>query len=114
MGVSFILSVIQRNYMYVLVMIIIKITIAMISVLLCIHAEPSTPFANCTDGDLRLMDGADITEGRIEICFNRAWGTVCDDAFGLQDAAVACAQLGGYSRESECLIHGYCSTNVSL
>ena len=36
----------------------------------------------------------------MEICINNAWGTVCDRLFGAQDAAVACAQLGGFNRES--------------
>ncbi len=38
-------------------------------------------------------------EGRIEICFNQAWGTVCDTLFSIPDAKVACNQLGGFQRE---------------
>ena len=48
----------------------------------------------CSHGDLRLAGGATPNEGRVEICFNETWGTVCDDAWGNEDANVVCAQLG--------------------
>jgi len=47
----------------------------------------------CTQGDIRLQGGTS-TQGRVEICNNNVWGTVCDDFWGNVDAQVACRQLG--------------------
>ena len=49
--------------------------------------------ATCTQGAIRLQGGT-ATRGRVEICNNNVWGTVCDDAWGAPDAQVACRQLG--------------------
>ena len=49
---------------------------------------------NCTDGQIRLRGGSNYREGRVEICFNRIWGTVCDTYWDDREAQVACRQLG--------------------
>ena len=51
-------------------------------------------FGNCSEGNLRLMDGSDLV-GRLEICMNNAWGTICDTWFWSSELEVACTQLGG-------------------
>ncbi len=48
----------------------------------------------CTQDAVRLRDGVNVYEGRVEICNNNVWGTVCDDAWGNVDAQVVCRQLG--------------------
>ncbi|XP_025102094.1 deleted in malignant brain tumors 1 protein-like isoform X3 [Pomacea canaliculata] len=57
---------------------------------ICDHTEPVKA---------RLVNGT-ITAGRLEIYFNGEWGTVCDDAFGKDDAQVVCGMLGFNNTEA--------------
>ena len=50
--------------------------------------------SNCTDYDVRLVDGPAPNRGKIMACVNGVWGTLCDNHISTNDANVICRQLG--------------------
>ena len=46
------------------------------------------------EGAVRLMEGQNNAEGRVEYCSGGLWGTVCDNTWDATDARVVCNQLG--------------------
>ena len=61
--------------------------------------------SNCTTGNVRLVGGTNTHEGRVEVCINRVWGTVCYanrrysyNYWSQEDGAVVCRQLGHQDR----------------
>ncbi len=63
----------------------------------------STPEDDCSTNDVRLVSGdrTDLLDGRVEVCINRAWGTVCSEGFNDEDARVVCRSFNG---SGECAI----------
>uniref|UniRef100_A0A8C7HXU8 SRCR domain-containing protein n=1 Tax=Oncorhynchus kisutch TaxID=8019 RepID=A0A8C7HXU8_ONCKI len=47
----------------------------------------------CSDS-VRLVDGAGLCSGRVEVKSNQSWASVCEADFDRQDAEVVCGELG--------------------
>ncbi|QQP49145.1 Serine protease 79, partial [Caligus rogercresseyi] len=54
--------------------------------------------------EFRLVNGNNVTSGRVEVFYKGVWGTVCDDNFGEAEGEVVCRSLG--LKNHEAIIHG--------
>ena len=69
----------------------------------------ATVAGDCRSNNVRLVDGlmnatTQTLDGRLEICINNAWGTICNNSFRLLDAEVACNQSIGFDRIGWCTL----------
>ena len=49
---------------------------------------------SCEAGNVRLEDGIDFSNGRVEVCKYWTWGAICTDQWDDKDARVVCGKLG--------------------
>ena len=51
--------------------------------------------SSCTTGEVRLVGGSTDNDGRVEVCVNNAWSSVCTSSgWNRQAAQVVCNQVG--------------------
>ena len=76
----------------------------------CIGGEDELDH-NCPcgpEGAVRLVDGIVPYRGRVEVCKNKRWTTICSRSWDNRDAAVVCHQLG-YPTEGWHIFKGLCT-----
>ena len=58
---------------------------------------------DCIERALRLVDGSSYNEGRVEVCSNGRWGTVCGDGWTERETALVCSRLG-YPQDGKAIV----------
>uniref|UniRef100_A0A1X7THR0 Receptor protein-tyrosine kinase n=1 Tax=Amphimedon queenslandica TaxID=400682 RepID=A0A1X7THR0_AMPQE len=61
---------------------------------ICFDVMQASLRCGCSHGQVHLVNGSGPNVGRLEICINGDWGTVCDDMWSHTNAQVVCRQLG--------------------
>ena len=72
----------------------------------CCDTDCTLHFTECMDGQVRLENGSSPAEGRVEVCRNKQWGTVCGYTWDNSNAREVCGLLG-YSDKGECKALGF-------
>ena len=62
---------------------------------------------DCSDGAIRLADGVLEQEGRVEVCVNGVWGSICGTGWSAIDGYVLCKQAGFDDTGWQLHIHKY-------
>ena len=53
------------------------------------------------------MNGPTLQEGRVEVCFNNTYGSICHDLWNENDAQVVCRELGFSDEGASALSNAY-------
>ena len=70
-----------------------------LQILLLLHMHTHAPIvhvyiAGCLEWKSRLVNGSTPNEGRLEICYNNNWRTICESHWTDAYAEVVCRNLG--------------------
>ena len=80
--------VVPTEYIVRIIRVWSRVTIVAISFMYTVPVEEQ-----CLTGDVQLVNGSSLA-GRLEVCFNGVWGTVCHFGWTAPAATVVCKQLG--------------------
>ena len=75
-------------------MLLLPILMACEGCMICCDITFAAANFSCADGDIRLLDGNTMYEGRVEVCVNNKFTTVCSGNWDNAEATVVCNQLG--------------------
>ena len=60
---------------------------------------------SCDTGAVKLKDGLNAYQGRVEVCIGNTFTTVCDNEWDFNEASVVCRQLNfANSQGSKCFL----------
>ena len=74
-------ATVRWNYYFTIIIIISNLSVILAPV-------------NCDEGAIRLADGDIQQQGRVEICIDGIWSTICATNWDNSNAFVVCKQLG--------------------
>ena len=71
----------------------------------CTHANDVSIFCKeenatvCASGNVRLTGSSDNSQGRVEVCVDNQWGSICDDSWSPPSTALTCKLLNKFGGE---------------